>query len=176
MKYVYLALSFLILGNSNAQLVVDMATFASNPSRYNGKHIVIRGVNISKPSSSSLSLSGPRTTSNTSPTGGPTTATGGVATGTAIPTTQTQPGSINIATGSTHTTLSGTATTSSRVTPCNPPTNWEILNVEIPNYNACYTIYNQMASTIPSGRTLNADITLFVNTRLLHRVVRVKLN
>ena len=163
------------MNQSRAQLVVDIATFANNPSRYNGKHIILRGVNISKNSTTSLSLSGPTTTPGTSPTGSPSSG-GGISSGNAVPSIQNQPGTLSISSGTGSSSVSGTASSSSRVQGCTPPSNWEILHVDIPNYSSCYTIYNQMARTLPVGRTVNADITIQVNTRLMHRVVRVKLN
>lgn len=176
MKYVLTFVCLLFTSITHAQLVVDMADFASNPSKYNGRYIVIRGVDVTKTTGSSLSLSGPRTTSATSPTAGLTPSGGAISSGTAIAPSTTQVASPTLsATGGT-TSIAGTPSPSSRNNPCVPPRNWELLTVHIPNYQGCFVLYSRMASNIPSGRKVNTDITIFVDTNLMHRIARVKIN
>jgi hypothetical protein len=178
MKIVVTLISFVFFSFAKAQLVVDIADFAGNPSKYNGRYIVLRGVEVSKTSGSTLSLGGPRTTNATSPTSGLTPAGGAISGGTAVApsTAQIATATINATGGNATTTISGTPSTSSRVSPCAPPRNWELLTVHIPNYQACFVIYSKMASNIPSGRKVNTDLTIFVDTNLMHRIARVKIN
>ena len=70
MKNILFILAILIYQNAQAQLVVDVADFAANPSKYNGRTIVLRSVNITKTTGATMSLSGPRTTSSQTPTSG----------------------------------------------------------------------------------------------------------
>jgi len=175
MKNLLFLFAILIYQNSQAQLVVDLADFAANPSKYNGRTIVLRGVNITKTTGATMSLSGPRTTSSQTPTGGINPSGGAITGGTALvtPPTSTQPVTLGV---SATTPSIVPVTTATRSSNCTPPRNWEILNVEIPNYNGCFTLYSNMAKTIPNGRKANADITIFVDTNLMHRIARVKLN
>lgn len=175
MKQLILIVTFFSLQIASAQLVVDVADFASNPSKYNGRTIVLRGVNISKTTGSTMQLSGPKTTSSQSPTGSLNPSGGAITSGTALVTPTTTGQTLTLNAGASQTAVA-TATTGVRVGNCTPPRNWQILNVEIPNYTGCFTIYNNMAKSIPNGRKANADITIFVDTNLMHRIARVKLN
>jgi len=178
MKYILTILSVIFCQMCNAQLVVDLADFSANAAKYNGRTIVLRGVTISKSSGSSLSLSGPRTTSAQTPTSGNNPSGGAIMSGSATISTPTNSTPVTVsATGSnTSPAIASPSMSSSRNSICTPPRNWEMLNVEIPNYTGCFTIYKNMARTIVSGRKLNADITIFVDTNLMHRIARVKIN
>ena len=178
MKYLLTLLTFLFSQFALAQLVVDVADFASNTSKYNGRTIVLRGVTISKTSANSLSLSGPQTTSAQTPTSGNNPSGGAIMAGSATLTAPSnpQPVTVNATSSSTGPSIASPTNASSRSPICTPPRNWEMLNVEIPNYTGCFTIYKNMAKSIVSGRKLNADITIFVDTNLMHRIARVKIN
>lgn len=178
MKNILFLIAILSYQSAQAQLVVDIADFAANPSKYNGRTIVLRGVNISKTTGATMSLSGPRTTSSQTPTSGINPSGGAINGGTAIVTAPTSSQPVTISASATAPTVTPTTatTTAVRASNCTPPRNWEILNVEIPNYSGCFTLYSNMAKTIPNGRKVNADITIFVDTNLMHRIARVKLN
>ncbi len=175
MKPLIFIIALFSLQIASAQLVVDVADFANNPSKFNGRTIVLRGVNVSKTTGSTLQLSGPKTTSSQSPTGSLNPSGGAITSGTAIVTPTTTGQTLTLNAGASQTAVS-TATTGVRAGNCTPPRNWEILIVEIPNYNGCFTIYNNMAKNIPNGRKVNADITIYVNTNFMNRIARVKLN
>ena len=178
MKNILFILAILIYQNAQAQLVVDVADFAANPSKYNGRTIVLRSVNITKTTGATMSLSGPRTTSSQTPTSGINPSGGAITGGTAILAAPTSSQPVTLSASATATTATPTTaiTTTVRTSNCTPPRNWEILTVEIPNYTGCFTLYSNMAKTIPNGRKANADITIFVDTNLMHRIARVKLN
>lgn len=181
MRYALIILALSLFSNSQAQLVVDLVDFASNPSRYNGRYIVLRGVFVTKTSGNTITLSGPRTLNPSSPTGALSPSAAPISAGSpTAPITISGPGQIatlNAATTAVQTpTAITTSPTNSRPSPCAPPRNWESLNVEIPNYTGCFMLYSSMARTIPSGRRSNADITIFVDANLMHRIARVKLN
>ena len=178
MKNLLFLITILIYQNAQAQLVVDVADFAANPSKYNGRTIVLRGVNITKTTGATMSLSGPRTTSSQTPTSGINPSGGSITGGTAIVSAPTSTQTVTLNASATAPSATPTTATTSTVRPgnCTPPRNWEILNVEIPNYTGCFTLYSNMAKTIPNGRKANADITIFVDTNLMHRIARVKLN
>lgn len=180
MRYALIVLAFSLFSNSQAQLVVDLVDFASNPSKYNGRYIVLRGVFVTKTTGNTITLSGPRTINSSSPTGAVISSTTNINAGS--PTApiasngQGQVATRNAATAAQTPTAAATATTSPRPSPCTPPRNWEALNVEIPNYTGCFMLYSNMARTIPNGRRANADITIFVDVNVMHRIARVKLN
>lgn len=157
-----------------AQLVVSQEDFAGNPSQYNGRQIVIRNVSITK-SSGTVTLSGPRTISGNSPTASVNTSTS-----TALIPSGSTPQSVSVSPssgpGNTNTVPAPTTTTPTRVNTCTPPRNWEKLNVDIPNYDGCFVIYSRMAKSIIANREVKADITLLVDTNLMHRITRVKVN
>lgn len=178
MKNILFLIAILSYQSAQAQLVVDIADFAANPSKYNGRTIVLRGVNISKTTGATMSLSGPRTTSSQTPTSGINPSGGSIAGGTAILTapTSSQPVTLSASATAPTATPAVAVTSSVRHGNCTPPRNWEILNVEITNYTGCFTLYSNMAKTIPNGRKVNADITIFVDTNLMHRIARIKLN
>ena len=178
MKNILFILAILIYQNAQAQLVVDVADFAANPSKYNGRTIVLRSVNITKTTGATMSLSGPRTTSSQTPTSGINQSGGAITGGTAIPAAPAASQPVTLSASATATTATPTTanTTTVRASNCTPPRNWEILTVEIPNYTGCFTLYSNMAKTIPNGSKANADITIFVDTNLMHRIARVKLN
>jgi len=179
MRYALLILAFTVFSNSQAQLVVDLVDFASNPSKYNGRYIVLRGVFVTKTTGNTIALSGPRTVNPSSPTGAlspsATTINAGSPTAPTISSGAGAVATLNPATAPTPA-ATPTATTAPRATPCTPPRNWEALTVEIPNYTGCFMLYNSMARTLPNGRRANADITIFVDTNVMHRIARVKLN
>jgi hypothetical protein len=177
MRYALIILAFSIFSNSQAQLVVDLVDFASNPSKYNGRYIVLRGVFITKTTGNTIALSGPRTLNPTSPTGGLSPTTTVNAGSPTNPTISSGPGQVVTLNAATvPQTPTATTTTSTRPSPCTPPRNWEALTVEIPNYTGCFMLYNSMARTLPNGRRANADITIFVDVNVMHRIARVKLN
>lgn len=153
---------------------MNIDDFANNPANYNGRTIVLRGVTISKNTASALVLNGPKTTSAQSPTGALKPSGGAIASGTSLITPTTTGQTITLNSGVTQAAAAPT-TVGVRAGNCTPPRNWEILNVEIPNYQGCFMIYNNMAKSIPNGRKATADITIFVDTNLMHRIVRVKL-
>lgn len=175
MKPLIFIIAFFSLQMANAQLVVDVADFANNPSKFNGRTIVLRGVNVSKTTGSTMQLTGPKTTSSQSPTGSTNPSGGAITSGTALVTPTTTGQTLTLNAGASQPAVA-TTTTSVRAGNCTPPRNWQILDVEIPNYKGCFTLYNNMAKSIPNGRTANADITIFVDTNLMHRIARVKLN
>ena len=155
-----------------AQLVVSQEDFAGNPSQYNGRQIVIRNVSITK-NSGIVKLSGPRTISGNSPTASVNTSTS-----TALIPSGNTPQSVSVSPssgpGNTNTVPAPTTTTPTRVNTFTPPRNWEKLNVDIPNYDGCFVIYSRMAKSIIANREVKADITLLVDTNLMHRITRVK--
>lgn len=155
-----------------AQLVISQEDFAGNPSQYNGRQIVIRNVSITK-NSGIVKLSGPRTISGNSPTASVNTSTS-----TALIPSGNTPQSVSVSPssgpGNTNTVPAPTTTTPTRVNTFTPPRNWEKLNVDIPNYDGCFVIYSRMAKSIIANREVKADITLLVDTNLMHRITRVK--
>lgn len=157
-----------------AQLVVNADDFARNPSRYNGRQIVIRNVSVTK-GSSSIQLSGPQTLSGNSPQA--SLSSNAPSSSTQIQTSNTpttvQLTANNAPSGIVTNPTSTVPTSNSR---CTPPKNWESITVDIPNYSGCFVMYTRMAKTIPTGRELNADLTFFVDTNLMHRITRIKIN
>jgi hypothetical protein len=172
-KHILLGLMF-TASSLMAQLVVSAEDFARNPSRYNGRQIVIRNVPISK-NSGRIQLNGPRALSGTSPTASSVSSSSSTA---VVPSGNTpQSVSINPSSGPGNTNTAPAPTTvTTRVNTCTPPRNWEKINVNIPNYDGCFVMYSRMARTIVANRQVNADITFLVDTRLMHRITRVKIN
>ena len=170
-KNIFLGLMF-CSSSLMAQLVVSQEDFAGNPSQYNGRQIVIRNVSITK-NSGIVKLSGPRTISGNSPTASVNTSTS-----TALIPSGNTPQSVSVSPssgpGNTNTVPAPTTTTPTRVNTFTPPRNWEKLNVDIPNYDGCFVIYSRMAKSIIANREVKADITLLVDTNLMHRITRVK--
>ena len=156
-----------------AQLVVNADDFARNPSRYNGRQIVIRNVSVNK-GSSSIQLSGPHTLSGNSPQAIPSRSAPSRSTQIQTSNTPTTV-QLNANTSSTGISINPSTTSPTSNSRCTPPKNWEIITVEIPNYNGCFVMYTRMAKTIPAGRKLTADLTFFVDTNLMNRITRVKL-
>lgn len=163
-KFTLLSLSifgFFAVGKS--QLVVDATDFANNPSRYNGKTIVIRGVTARKITSNSGTAV---VQSATQPVAAPGTN------GTTIHNTPTRP---IVSAG---TPASGVPTPTPTPAPlrCSAPKNWTSLDLDFPiDYEGCFIIYNRMANTLPNGQDFRIDITFKVDSRTMHRVTRVKL-
>jgi hypothetical protein len=155
-----------------AQLVVSQEDFASNPSQYNGRKIVLRNVSITK-NSGNVKLRGPRTISGNSPTASITTSSSIalIASGSAPQSVSVSPSS---GPGNTNTVPAPVTTTPTRANTCIPPRNWEKLNVDLPNYDGCFMIYSRMAKSIIANREVKADITFLVDTNLMHRITRVK--
>ncbi len=159
-KFTLLSLSvfgFFAVGKS--QLVVDATDFANNPSRYNGKTIVIRGVTARKITSNS----------GTAVVQGATQAVAAPGT-TGTNNTPTRP----IVSGGTP--ASGTPTPTPAPLRCSAPKNWTSLDLDFPvDYEGCFIIYNRMANTLPNGQDFRIDITFKADSRSMHRVTRVKL-
>ncbi len=180
MRKLLIILACFTLQHVHAQLVVDLADFASNPSKFNGRHIVLRGVMVSKTTGSALSLSGPRTISGTTPTAGPSSSANNSNSNPSLNPISGTPQAVTINANTAPQTATVTSTTAvsgaNRSATCTPPRNWELLTVEIPNYTGCFALYSNMAKTLPNNRKLNADITIFVDTNLMHRIARVKIN
>ena len=155
-----------------AQLVVSQEDFASNPSQYNGRQIVIRNVYITK-NASTVKLNGPRTISGNAPTASVTTSTSIAL----IPTGST-PQSVTVSPsggpGNTNTVPAPATITPTRSKTCIPPRNWEKINVDLPNYEGCFMIYSRMAKSIIANRKVKAAITFLVDTNLMHRITRIK--
>jgi len=156
-KIIFLVFLFLSsLTASKAQVVVDVNDFVNNPSKFNGKTIVLQGV-IAKRSSSNSSTSGvtPSVTLTNPGTGNPTNPSSSV---------RNQPPVNN--------------TTNANANPivrCSAPKNWERLDVHLPNnYDGCFVIFNKMANTIPMNKDVRMDISVKVDTRFMHRVTKIK--
>lgn len=156
----FLSLTLLFVGLSYGQLVVDALTFAQNPSIYNGRTIIIRNIqcqlanNIGTPQA-------------VLPPAGNVTI-GNAQTVTA-PSVNTQ--------GRTATTQGAAAT--SQQTRCLSPRSWVKMDVFFPPKNEskfCFVIYDKMANVLPANREVNADLTIKVDTRAIHRVTRIKIN
>lgn len=141
-----------------AQIVVDANDFVNNPSKFNGKTIVLQGV-IAQ-----------RSTNNSNAT-------------TVTPATSlTTPGAVNPPTPSSNNRNSSTPTNpaansnpTAPVVRCSAPKNWERLEVQLPNnYDGCFVIFNKMANTVPMNKDVRMDITVKVDTRFMHRVTKIK--
>lgn len=159
-KFTLLSLSvfgFFAVGKS--QLVVDATDFANNPSRYNGKTIVIRGVTARKITSNS----------GTAVVQGATQAIAAPGTnGTTINNAPTRP----IVSAGTP----GSGVPTPAPLRCSAPKNWTSLDLDFPvDYEGCFVIYNRMANTLPNAQDFRVDITFKVDSRSMHRVTRVKL-
>ncbi|MGC6413443.1 MAG: hypothetical protein ACON5K_01945 [Bacteroidia bacterium] len=144
---------------AKAQLIVSATEFARNPALYNGRTIILTGVEVN--------INNPANTANAS--------IGSVATPVA---TLTGPVSVSPV-APTRPQIGGTTTptgTTTAIQRCNPPKGWLITDVELPNnLQQCFVIYDKMATTLPTQK-FNADLTLRVDTRLMHRITRVKVN
>ncbi len=155
-----LSFAFLFIGLSYGQLVVDALTFAQNPSAYNGRTIIIRNIQCKLANT----VATPQAV---------TPASGNIGVGNAQ--TVTAPG-VNTQ-GRTATTQGAAATT--QPTRCLAPRSWVKLDVFFPPKNEskfCFVIYDKMAKVIPANREVNADLTIKVDTRAIHRITRIKIN
>lgn len=143
---------------SKAQMIVDVNDFVNNPSKFNGKTIILQGV-IAK-----------RTLNNSNPSG------------TASAAALSNPGSANSpvpnTTGrnqATPGTTTGTSTQAAPVVRCSAPKNWERLEIQLPNnYDGCFVIFNKMSNTLPVNKDIRMDISVKVDTRFMHRVTKIK--
>lgn len=155
-----LSFALLFVGLSYGQLVVDALTFAQNPSLYNGRTIIIRNIQCQLANT----VATPQAV--LPPTG--TIGVGNAQTVTA-PSVNTQ--------GRTATPQGAAAT--SQQTRCLAPRSWVKMDVFFPPKNEskfCFVIYDKMANVIPANREVNADLTIKVDTRAIHRVTRIKIN
>lgn len=153
--FVFLFLSSLTA--SKAQVVVDVNDFVSNPSKFNGKTIVLQGV-IAKRSLSNSGTSGvtPSVGLTNPSTGNPTNPSSSV---------RNQPPANNTATNA----------NANPMVRCSAPKNWERLEVQLPNnYDGCFVIFNKMANTVPMNKDVRMDISVKVDTRFMHRVTKIK--
>ncbi len=161
-KFTLLSLSiFGFFAAGKSQLVVDATDFANNPSRYNGKTIIVRGVTARKITANS----------GNTVVQGATQAVAAPGAGGSSNNTPTKP-----------TVNSGNPTTTQTTTPtpaplrCSAPKNWTSLDLDFPvDYEGCFIIFNRMANTLPNGQDFRVDITFKADTRTMHRVTRVKL-
>jgi hypothetical protein len=154
-----LSFALLFVGLSYGQLVVDALTFAQNPSAYNGRTIIIRNIQCQLANTVA-------TPQAVLPPAG-NVGIGNAQTVTA-PSVNTQ--------GRTGTT--GTAATSQQ-TRCLAPRSWVKMDVFFPPKNEskfCFVIYDKMANVLPANREVNADLTIKVDTRAIHRITRIKIN
>ncbi len=140
---------------SNAQMVVDATDFYNNPAKYNGRTIVLKDIIVHKaaPVGTTITPAAGAPGSPVSPGG----STGGVTTPSAV-------------TGGTP---SAPAAPAMR---CNPPRNFEVLEVVFPNgqTKGCFVILSKMANPIPSNKDVLATITFKADTRLLNKVTMIK--
>lgn len=148
--------SFAFFSIANAQMVVDATDFYNNPSKYNGRTIVLKDVIVHKAAPVGTTITPAGTGAPGSPVA-PGGATGGVVT----------PSSV--AGGA-----PGAAT--APATRCNPPRNFEVLEVVFPNgqTKGCFVILSKMANPIPSNKDVVATITFKADTRLLNKVTMIK--
>lgn len=152
----FLVLSFTFLSVANAQMVVDATDFYNNPSKYNGRTIVLKDVIVHKSGSMGTSITPAGVGTPGSPIS-PSGATSGVVT----------PSSV----------AGGTPTAPvAPATRCNPPRNFEVLEVVFPNgqTKGCFVILSKMANPIPSNKDVTATITFKADTRLLNKVTMIK--
>jgi hypothetical protein len=156
-KIITLSILFIsYISISKAQVIVDVNDFVNNPSKFNGKTIVLQGV-IAK-----------RTINN-----GTTSATTPTA-------TITNPGTGNSPTPTTvrnqaPNTTSPSGGTTAPIVRCSAPKNWERLEVQLPNnYDGCFVIFNKMSNTLPVNKDVRMDISVKVDTRFMHRVTKIK--
>jgi hypothetical protein len=157
-KIITLSILFIsYISISKAQVIVDVNDFVNNPSKYNGKTIVLQGV-IAK-----------RTINN------------GTASGTTPTATITNPGTVNSPTPNTTgrnqvpNTSNPSGGTTAPIVRCSAPKNWERLEVQLPNnYDGCFVIFNKMSNTLPVNKDVRMDISVKVDTRFMHRVTKIK--
>lgn len=151
-----LASSFAFFSIANAQMVVDATDFFNNPSKYNGRTIVLKDVIVHKdaPIGTSITPAGVGTTGSPVSPGG---TSGGVTTPSSV--AGGAPGS-----------------TTAPAMRCNPPRNFEVLEVVFPNgqTKGCFVILSKMANPIPSNKDVLATITFKADTRLLNKVTMIK--
>jgi hypothetical protein len=142
--------SFAFFNMSSAQMVVDATDFYNNPSKYNGRTIVLKDIIVHKTSSAGTTI----------------TPAGVGAPGTPVSTGVTTPSAVT----------GGATTPAAPATRCNPPRNFEVLEVVFPNglTKGCFVILSKMANPIPSGKDVIATITFKADTRLLNKVTMIK--
>ncbi len=151
-----LVCTFAFFSISNAQMVVDATDFYNNPAKYNGRTIVLKDVIVHKVGSTGTSI----TPAGVGAPGSPVSPVG-TTSGVVSPST--------IAGG----------TPGAPVAPatrCNPPRNFEVLEVVFPNgqTKGCFVILSKMANPIPSNKDVTATITFKADTRLLNKVTMIK--
>jgi hypothetical protein len=155
-----LSLALLFVGLSYGQLVVDALTFAQNPSAYNGRTIIIRNIQC-------------QLANNVATPQAVLPPAGNVGVGTAQPVTAP-----NVNTQGRTATTQGAAATA-QPTRCLAPRSWVKMDVFFPPKNEskfCFVIYDKMANVLPANREVNADLTIKVDTRAIHRITRIKIN
>lgn len=142
--------SFAFFKMSNAQMVVDATDFYNNPSKYNGRTIVLKDIIVHKTSSAGTTI----------------TPAGVGAPGTPLSTGVTTPSAV----------AGGVTISAAPATRCNPPKNFEVLEVVFPNglTKGCFVILSKMANPIPSGKDVVATITFKADTRLINKVTMIK--
>ena len=153
--------SFAFLSAANAQMVVDANDFFNNPSKYNGRTIVIKDITVRKAAPLGASITPSGTTAPGSPVGPAGSPTGGLITPSGV-TGGSTPGS-----------STPSAPAAMR---CNPPRNFEQLEVIFPNAQSkgCFVILSKMASPIPNNKDVIATITFKADTRLLNKITMIK--
>jgi len=157
-KIIFLVILFLSsLTAIRAQVIVDVNDFVNNPSKFNGKTIVLQGVIAKRSSNNSGAANVTPATVLTTP--------GAVNPPTPSTTVRSQPNANN----------AGTNANAAPVVRCSAPKNWERLEVQLPNnYDGCFVIFNKMANTVPMNKDVRMDITVKVDTRFMHRVTKIK--
>ncbi len=151
-----LVCSFAFFSVSNAQMVVDATDFYNNPAKYNGRTIVLKDIIVHKAGPVGTAITPAGVGAPGSPVA-PAGTTGGVATPSSV--TGGTPGA-----------------PVAPATRCNPPRNFEVLEVVFPHgqTKGCFVILSKMANPIPSGKDVLATITFKADTRLLNKVTMIK--
>lgn len=156
----FLVGAFAIFSASNAQMVVDANDFYNNPSKYNGRTIVIRDITVRKASAVGATITPSAASGAGTPVGPAGSPTSGIVTPSGV-------------------TGGGTPTSPTPPAPairCNPPRNFEQLEVVFPNgqTKGCFVILSKMAAPIPTNKDVVATITFKADTRLLNKVTMIK--
>jgi len=151
--------TFAIFSAANAQMVVDANDFFNNASKYNGRTIVIKDITVRKAAPVGTSITPSGLTSPGSPVGPGGSPASGVVTPSSV-TGGSTPG----------------GTPPPPAMRCNPPRNFEQLEVVFPNgqTKGCFVILSKMASPIPNNKDVIATITFKADTRLLNKVTMIK--
>jgi len=140
---------------ANAQMVVDATDFFNNPSKYNGRTIVLKDIIVHKDVSVGTAITPAGVGASGSPVA-PGGSTGGV----------TTPSSIS----------GGGAGATAPAMRCIAPRNFEVLEVVFPNgqTKGCFIILSKMASPIPVGKDVVSTITFKADTRLMNKITMIK--